>query len=59
MPHWTRAVRNVEGLGADTIVYLDIQGLGKIVVRTDDEMFPKVDSICGASPIPGREFRFM
>jgi multiple sugar transport system ATP-binding protein len=35
-------VRHVERLGADTIVYLDIPGLGEMVVRADGELFPKV-----------------
>ena len=48
----------MERLGADTIVYLDIRGLGEMVVRTDGEQFPKVGSVCGVAPLPGREFRF-
>jgi ABC-type sugar transport system ATPase subunit len=57
-PRWTGTVRHVERLGADTIVYLDIPGLGEMVVRADGAEFPKVGSTCGASPLPGREFRF-
>jgi multiple sugar transport system ATP-binding protein len=57
-PRWTGTVRHVERLGADTIVYLDIRGLGEMVVRTDGEQFPKVGSVCGVAPLPGREFRF-
>jgi len=58
-PRWTGTVRHVERLGADTIVYLDVPRLGEMVIRADGEQFPKVGSTCGASPVPGREFRFL
>ncbi len=57
-PRWTGTVRHVERLGADTIVYLDVPGLGEMVVRADGEQFPRVGSSCGVAPLPGREFRF-
>jgi ABC-type sugar transport system ATPase subunit len=57
-PHWTGTVRHVERLGADTVVYLVVAGLGDMVVRADGDSFPVVGSTCGVSPIPGREFRF-
>ncbi|WP_434617538.1 ABC transporter ATP-binding protein [Tabrizicola sp. M-4] len=58
-PRWTGTVRHVERLGADTIVYLDVPRLGEMVIRADGEQFPKVGSTCGASPVSGREFRFL
>jgi ABC-type sugar transport system ATPase subunit len=57
-PRWTGAVRHVERLGADTIVYLSIPGMGEMVVRADAEQFPSIGETCGVSPIAGREFRF-
>ncbi|MDZ7881381.1 MAG: TOBE domain-containing protein [Saprospiraceae bacterium] len=39
-PRWTGAVRHVERLGADTIVYLSIPGMGEMVVRADPDQFP-------------------
>ncbi len=57
-PRWTGTVRHVERLGADTIIYLDVPGLGEMVIRADGEQFPRVGSTCGASPVPGREFKF-
>jgi ABC-type sugar transport system ATPase subunit len=57
-PRWTGTVRHVERLGADTMVYLSVPGLGEMVVRADGDTFPIVGSTCGASPLPEREFRF-
>lgn len=57
-PRWTGTVRHVERLGADTMVYLAVPGLGEMVVRADGDAFPMVGSTCGASPLPEREFRF-
>jgi multiple sugar transport system ATP-binding protein len=57
-PRWTGTVRHVERLGADTIVYLSIAGMGEMVVRADGEQFPSIGETFGVSPIAGREFRF-
>jgi ABC-type sugar transport system ATPase subunit len=57
-PRWTGTVRHVERLGADTMVYLAVPGLGEMVVRADGDTFPMVGATCGASPLPDREFRF-
>lgn len=57
-PRWTGTVRHVERLGADTMVYLAVPGLGEMVVRADGDAFPLVGSTCGAIPLPEREFRF-
>jgi ABC-type sugar transport system ATPase subunit len=57
-PRWTGKVRHVERLGADTVVYLAVPGLGEMVVRADGDTFPTVGSTCGVSPLREREFRF-
>lgn len=57
-PRWTGKVRHVERLGADTVVYLDVPGLGEMVVRTDGDANPSVGSAQGVSPLSGRDFRF-
>jgi ABC-type sugar transport system ATPase subunit len=55
---WTGTVRHVERLGADTVIYLDVPGLGEMVVRTDGDANPAIGSLQGVSPIEAREFRF-
>jgi ABC-type sugar transport system ATPase subunit len=57
-PRWTGTVRHVERLGADTVIYLDVPGLGEMVVRADGDSSPTVGSTQGVSPIPGREVRY-
>ena len=57
-PRWTGTVRHVERLGADTVIYLDVPGLGEMVVRTDGDANPGIGSAVGVSPFPGRDFRF-
>ena len=57
-PRWTGTVRHVERLGADTMVYLAVPGLGEMVVRADGDSFPLIGSSLGVSPLPERAFRF-
>ncbi len=57
-PRWTGTVRHVERLGADTVVYLNVPGLGEMVVRTDGNANPAIGASMGAVPIDGREFRY-
>jgi ABC-type sugar transport system ATPase subunit len=57
-PRWTGTVRHVERLGADTVIYLDVPGLGEMVVRTDGDANPAIGSSQGVSPVPGRDFRY-
>ena len=57
-PRWTGTVHHVERLGADTVIYLDVPGLGGMVVRTDGDANPAIGSTQGVSPFEGREFRF-
>jgi ABC-type sugar transport system ATPase subunit len=55
---WTGTVRHVERLGADTVIYLDVPGLGEMVVRADGDVSPSIGSQQGVSPLKGREARF-
>jgi ABC-type sugar transport system ATPase subunit len=55
-PRWTGTVRHVERLGADTVVYLDVPGLGDMVVRTHGDANPALGSTEGVTPVEGREF---
>jgi ABC-type sugar transport system ATPase subunit len=57
-PRWTGTVRHVERLGADTVIYLDVPGLGEMVVRTDGDANPGIGSSQGVSPVAGRDFRY-
>jgi len=55
---WTGTVRHVERLGADSVIYLDVPGLGEMVVRADGDANPAIGSSQGVSPVEGRDFRF-
>jgi ABC-type sugar transport system ATPase subunit len=57
-PQWTGTVRHVERLGADTVIYLDVPGVGDMVVRTDGDANPAIGASQGVSPVAGREFRY-
>jgi ABC-type sugar transport system ATPase subunit len=57
-PQWTGTVRHVERLGADTVVYLQVQGLGEMVVRTEGDANPAIGSSQGVVALEGRAFRF-
>lgn len=57
-PRWTGTVRHVERLGADTVIYFDVPGLGEMVVRADGDTDPPIGSAQGVTPLPGREFRY-
>jgi multiple sugar transport system ATP-binding protein len=57
-PRWTGTVRHVERLGADTVIYLDVPGLGEMVVRADGDTNPPIGSTQGVTPLPGRDFRY-
>ena len=57
-PLWTGTVRHVERLGADTIVYLAVPGVGDMVVRTDGDANPTIGAQQGVSPVPEREMRY-
>jgi multiple sugar transport system ATP-binding protein len=57
-PRWTGTVRHVERLGADTVIYLDVPGLGEMIVRTDGDANPPISSLQGVSPVEGRDFRY-
>ncbi len=57
-PRWTGTVRHVERLGADTVIYLNVPGMGEMVVRTDGDANPPIGSSQGVSPVEGRDFRY-
>ena len=57
-PRWTGTVRHVERLGADTVIYLDVPGMGEMIVRTDGDADPAIGSSQGVSPVEGRDFRY-
>ena len=57
-PLWTGTVRHVERLGADTIVYLAVPGVGDMVVRTGGDANPAIGAQQGVSPVPEREIRY-
>ncbi len=55
---WRGAVKHVERLGADTIVFLDVEELRSLVVRTDGDRPITVGQVLFASPVEGKEHRF-
>ncbi|MDP3197308.1 ABC transporter ATP-binding protein [Tabrizicola sp.] len=55
-PRWTGTVRHVERLGADTVIYLEVPGLGEMVVRADGDSNPQIGATQGVTPVPGRDF---
>ena len=57
-PRWTGTVRHVERLGPDTVIYLDVPGLGEMIARADGDANPAIGSLQGVVPIDGRDFRF-
>jgi multiple sugar transport system ATP-binding protein len=55
---WQGRVRHMERLGADAILFVAVDGLGDLVVRTDGETdFVPGDTV-HATPMEGREHRF-
>ena len=55
---WQGMVRHVEHLGADTIIYLQVPGLGEMVARANGDIPAHIGDSLWASPLEGREFRF-
>ena len=55
---WQGRVRHVEHLGADTVVYLDVPGLGDLVARAVGELKVAHGDVLWASPVESRAFRF-
>ena len=41
-----------------TGIYLEVPGLGEMVIRADGDTNPAVGSSRGVTPLPGRDFRF-
>ena len=40
------------------MIYLDVPGLGEMIVRTDGDADPAIGSSQGVSPVEGRDFRY-
>jgi ABC-type sugar transport system ATPase subunit len=55
---WQGRVRHIERLGADAVVFLAVDGMGDLVVRTEGESAVAPGDIVFASPLDGREHRF-
>ncbi|MFN3274256.1 MAG: ABC transporter ATP-binding protein [Paracoccus sp. (in: a-proteobacteria)] len=55
---WTGPVRHVERLGADTIIHVDVPGLGTLVARTEGSRTFRPGQQVSATPQPGTEFLY-
>ena len=55
---WSGKVRNVERLGADSIVHLDVSGMGELVARIPGSEEIAIGQRVHATPDPARECRF-
>jgi multiple sugar transport system ATP-binding protein len=55
---WRGRVQHIERLGADAILYLQVDGLGQLIARDKGDSPYQVGSMLWASPIPGLEHRF-
>jgi len=55
---WRGTVRHIERLGADTVVFLDVERLPSLVARTDGDRPLSFGQTLFASPVQGKEHRF-
>ncbi len=55
---WRGTVRHIERLGADSIIHLDVDTLGAVLVRADGDSTISVGDTAFASPLPNKEHRF-
>jgi ABC-type sugar transport system ATPase subunit len=55
---WSGRVKHIERLGADTIVYLDVAGLGQLIARAAGDASLAHGQTVFATPMPGKEHRF-
>jgi ABC-type sugar transport system ATPase subunit len=55
---WKGKIRHIERLGADSIIYLDVDKIDKIVVRVAGDLKASVGEILYASPMAGKEHKF-
>jgi ABC-type sugar transport system ATPase subunit len=55
---WHGTIRHLERLGADAIVYLDVDDIGEMIVRTEGETPYSVGTRLRAEPVEGAEHRF-
>ena len=55
---WRGRVRHIERLGADTILHLEVDGVGHMLARVDGARSFTIGLEVGATPDPKREFRY-
>jgi len=55
---WQGTARHVEHLGADTIVYMNVDGMGELLARASEDFSVAHGDTLWATPFEGREFRF-
>jgi multiple sugar transport system ATP-binding protein len=55
---WSGRVQHIERLGADAILYLQVDGLGQLIARDKGDSPYQVGSMVWARPIPGLEHKF-
>ncbi|MFK0331934.1 ABC transporter ATP-binding protein [Rhizobium sp. NPDC090275] len=55
---WRGTVRHIERLGADSIIHLDVETLGSLLVRTNGDKTINIGDAAFASPMPNKEHRF-
>jgi multiple sugar transport system ATP-binding protein len=55
---WQGRVKHIERLGADAIIYLEVDGLGQLVARDKGSSPYQTGTTIWATPVPGMEHRF-
>ena len=55
---WTGTISHAEHLGADTMLYIDIPGIGSLTSRVGGDSTYEVGDQVGATPADGKVFRF-
>ena len=56
---WRGVIKHIERLGADTVLHLDVPELPSLVVRADGDRPVSVGETWFASPVAGKEHRFV
>jgi ABC-type sugar transport system ATPase subunit len=55
---WPGRVKHIERLGADAILYLQVEGLGQLVARDKGDSPYQLGAMVWATPVAGTEHRF-
>jgi ABC-type sugar transport system ATPase subunit len=55
---WTGTVSFAERLGSDTFLHVDVERIGRMIVRADGDTDIPAGATVGLTPRPGREHRF-